>query len=68
VNDAMVLALREQYAAGTTQSELERNYNLSRATISAIVTGKAWKHVGGPINDRHKRGRRSDKERQACQT
>ena len=45
-----VLNIREEYALGsTTQEILASIYAVNRETISAIVRGKSWKNVGGPI-------------------
>jgi len=40
-----ILAIREQAAAGASQTELAAIFQVTTATISHIVSRKAWKHV-----------------------
>lgn len=42
-----VVEIRHACAAGVTQVELQRRYGVSEATISHVVTGRAWAWVGG---------------------
>lgn len=45
-----VVVIRERYATGNfRQWDLAREYGLSQSTLGAILTGKSWAHVGGPI-------------------
>ena len=45
-----VLTIRDVYAKRQAiQSELARIYGVGQVTISKIVTGRTWKHVGGPL-------------------
>lgn len=44
-----VAKIRGLYATGTHQSTLSARYGVSQATVSAIVLGKTWRHVGGPV-------------------
>lgn len=44
-----VLEIRELFAAGTTGSSLARRFNVAPSAITAVVRGKRWRHVGGPI-------------------
>lgn len=45
-----VLAIRERYASGgVTQKMLSDEYGISGPHICSILTGKYWRHVGGPI-------------------
>ena len=44
-----VLEIRQAHAAGATQYELSREYGVANQTISKVVRGKTWAHVGGPI-------------------
>lgn len=50
LTEDQVISIREQFAAGALQSDLAINYNVCRENISAIVVGKSWKHVGGPLS------------------
>lgn len=50
VDEALVLEIREKYATRNYYlSELSKEYNIHFGTISYIVRGDTWKHVGGPI-------------------
>lgn len=50
VNSDMARALREEYAATTlTISDLARKHRLNRDLVYGIISGRNWKHVGGPI-------------------
>lgn len=41
-----VYAIRERYATGEiNQTALGKEYNVTRAAISLIITRKAWKHL-----------------------
>lgn len=42
-----VLSIRDAYAAGTTQGELARTYQMSVGTIGRIVRGESWTSLGG---------------------
>jgi len=45
-----VVAIRSVYANNEyTQLELSQIYGVTRETISAVVRGKSWPHVGGPL-------------------
>lgn len=45
LTEADVRTIRERYAAGTSQSELAREYGCRQTNISNIVRRKTWKHV-----------------------
>jgi DNA-binding XRE family transcriptional regulator/predicted GIY-YIG superfamily endonuclease len=50
LNESKVLSIRVDYAENNkTQEELAEEYGVVRETISAIVRGKSWKEVGGPL-------------------
>ncbi len=54
-----IIAIREAFAEyKMNQGELARLYNVDISTISLIVVGKKWKHIGGPISQARKPGRR----------
>lgn len=53
-----VVAIREQFAAGRKAPALARQYGISESTVSCIVNGKRWAHVGGPIKTHGRPGRR----------
>ena len=52
VTEADVLAIRLASADGHSMKELSEAYGVDRGTISAMLLGKTWKHVGGPIKDK----------------
>jgi len=50
LNESKVLSIRIDYAENNkSQEELAKEYGVVRETISAIVRGKSWKEVGGPV-------------------
>ena len=49
VSELQVLEIRNKYNLGITQIKLAEEYLVSREAISAIVRGKSWSHVGGPL-------------------
>lgn len=50
LSDELVLELREAYAAGgVTDLDLALKYEVSRKTVSDVISGRNYQHVGGPI-------------------
>lgn len=47
LDEKTVLEIRHRHAAGESVRALNRAYGVS--IVKEIVTGKTWKHVGGPI-------------------
>ena len=48
--DEQVLAIRNEYAAGGVRDmDLAMKYGVSRNVISHVISGRNYKHVGGPI-------------------
>lgn len=47
-----VLLIRERRALGARVRDLSIDFGISESAVSAIVHGKNWKHVGGPITNR----------------
>lgn len=45
----VILAIREESAAGSSRAVLVAKYGLTADTVSGIVTGKTYKTVGGPL-------------------
>jgi DNA invertase Pin-like site-specific DNA recombinase len=43
-----VIAIREMAATGTRTGTIARQFGVSGQTVFGIVTGREWKHVGGP--------------------
>lgn len=58
VTEEIVLCIRRRFAAGDTQPDLAGEFGLTDSTISMIVNGKSWTHVGGPIKTHGRPGRR----------
>jgi hypothetical protein len=51
VTDAQVLEMRERYATGAwSLKALSVEYDVSSTTVSFIVSGSTYQHVGGPIH------------------
>jgi hypothetical protein len=50
--DEQVLAIRHEYAAGGVRDmDLAMKYSVSRNVISHVISGRNYKHVGGPIRE-----------------
>ncbi len=49
LTDTKVIAIRARADDGETDQALAEDYGVARATITYIVRGKTWAHVGGPI-------------------
>jgi hypothetical protein len=56
LTDALVIAMRERFAAGESAANLHQEFAISLPVIFKICHGQAWRHVGGPISPH---GRRS---------
>ncbi len=46
----VVRAIRRLLAAGRTEEYISKQYGLTRETVSAIKTGRAYKHVEGMVD------------------
>lgn len=55
LTEAEVLLIRERRALGARQKDLSRDFDITEGAIVAIVHGRNWKHVGGPITNRSKK-------------
>lgn len=56
LQDSQVLEIRSRYAqGGVTQQALADTYGVNKATIGDIVTGRRWKHLGGPVTRKNKK-------------
>jgi hypothetical protein len=47
-----VVAIRHMAAMGVKGRAIAKYFGATKATVSAIVLGKTWKSVGGPIRER----------------
>ena len=54
ITEEDVYNIRVKRAEGIKVRELANEYNVDNATISYIVRGATWKHVGGPITKKRK--------------
>jgi len=45
LTEALVSAIRQAYAAGTSRADLAERYAVTRKNIDLVVTRKTWKHV-----------------------
>jgi hypothetical protein len=52
-----VVAMRQANAAGWTCTDLSKEYGVCVKTVSDIVRGVMWAHVGGPIRTKAKPGK-----------
>lgn len=50
LTEGAVIAIRERYAAGGTAPNLASEFHVTSGCITAVVLGRTWKHVGGPIH------------------
>lgn len=62
LTDERVIAIRERFEAGESVGALAAEHCVHRATVSAIINGRRWKHLDGPIRERGQIGRRPRKE------
>jgi len=63
IDASIVLQIREEYAKGSmTHENLALRYNVGKSNVQAIISGKTWKHVGGPVR---KNLEASERSRQA---
>lgn len=49
VTAEQVIQIRERVAAGELQKAVAAEFGLSGATVHAIVSGRAWAEIGGPV-------------------
>jgi hypothetical protein len=56
-----VVSIRERFARGELIVRLATDHALSVSSISSIVNGRSWAHVGGPIRQPGQLGRRARK-------
>ena len=54
LTESQVLVIRERRALGARQKDLARDFGITAGAIVAIVHGRNWKHVGGPITHKKK--------------
>jgi len=47
--EADVIRIRHMVADGVTQLRVAAIFGVQRSTICNIVSGRTWKHVGGPV-------------------
>lgn len=45
LTERQVLTIRKALAAGASQGDLAYAYGTAKSTISAICTGRSWKHL-----------------------
>lgn len=50
-----VLLMRQAYAEGSTPSTLAKKWEVTGSAVWQVVSGKKWKHVGGPVGVRKPR-------------
>lgn len=61
-----VLEIRLRFAAGgVTPKELAAEYGIDSSHVNAILTGRTWRSVGGPICTEDRRGRHGNQVRGA---
>lgn len=60
VNEDQVVQMRLERSRGDTIGELARRYRLGERMVTSIVTGRYWKHAGGPVSAPGRPRRRSD--------
>lgn len=47
--DSQVLEIRRLCAAGVGAVEIAQQFGLAHSTVGKITSGRAWRHVGGPV-------------------
>lgn len=66
LTEALVVLMREKYAAGARLVELSSEFGVSLAAVSLTVRGRLWREAGGPIAGRYAwRGRADTRTRDA---
>tara|TARA_Y100000310_G_scaffold318234_1_gene372046 strand:- start:300 stop:533 length:234 start_codon:yes stop_codon:yes gene_type:complete len=59
LTDEKVLRIREAYAeGGCTLTAFAKEHGVSVSALSRLLLGQTWAHVGGPLKEKHQRGRR----------
>ena len=58
VTEKQVIAIRERFAAGELRDALAAEYGITPDSIGYIVSGRSWRHVGGPIRPAGQKRRR----------
>jgi hypothetical protein len=58
VTGEQVIAIRERFAAGELREVLAAEYGITPDSIGDIVSGRSWRHVGGPIRPAGQKRRR----------
>jgi hypothetical protein len=56
VNESMVIEICENHRSGASTRETADKFNLSKATVDAILRGKTWRHVQRSKSKPHERG------------
>ena len=59
LNEVAVRVIRYMAAKGVPHRKLARVHGVHKSTVTAIVRGWSWKHVGGPTTDGDIRGEKS---------
>ncbi|MFB7222406.1 WhiB family transcriptional regulator [Streptomyces sp. NPDC056227] len=54
LTDAQVIAIREQCAAGATDTDVSLAFGVSRKTVTDVARGKKYRNVGGPLREERK--------------
>jgi hypothetical protein len=55
LTEALVVEIRERFAAGDSLPVLADEFNTTSGSISRIVNGLTWKHAGGPLTKGRRR-------------
>lgn len=66
LDEEKVLAIRIAAAQGESDTDQAIQYGVARATITYIVIGDTWTHVGGPLLTGFRNRDRNIKERDIC--
>ena len=53
LTEAQVVEIRERHALGATGRQLALDYQIGEGAVQAILTGRNWKHAGGPVRKSH---------------
>lgn len=53
LTESDVVLMRERRALGARHKDLASDFGVTIAAVTAIVHGRNWKHVGGPVTNRH---------------
>lgn len=56
LSDDKIIEIRHSAANGAKLKDLALNYQVSPSLITMVVKGQRWKHLGGPLTNKYRKG------------